>query len=134
MSGFISVEDWLLQNICLAQWWVATRIHGIVFKNPFRHTSFLSKHKETLANACKKQMQKNKLIWSEALFTSLFMSLELEQNHLEFECLKICQWNLNLMQKWIWLTKRSFVLRNIMYQILIGVIFKASIKCLHMNQ
>lgn len=134
MSGFISVEDWLLQNICLAQWWVATRIHGIVFKNPFRHTSFLSKHKETLANACKKQMQKTKLIWSEALFTSIFMSLELEQNHLEFECLKICQWNLNLMQKWIRLTKRSFVLRNIMYQILIGVIFKASIKCLHMNQ
>lgn len=130
MSGFISVEDWLLQNICLAQWWVATRIHGIVFKNPFRHTSFLSKHKETLAKACKKQMQKKPNLFDLRHFLLLF-SCPWNWNK---TTLSSNEWNLNLIQKWIRLTKRSFVLRNIMYQILIGVIFKASIKCLHMNQ
>lgn len=134
MSGFISVEDWLLQNICLAQWWVATRIHGIVFKNPFRHTSFLSKHKETLANACKKQMQKNQtyLIWGTFYFYFHVLGIGTKPPWVRmFENMSV---KFKFDAKMNSIDKRSFVLRNIMYQILIGVIFKASIKCLHMNQ
>lgn len=81
----------------------------------------------------KSKRKKTYLIWRAFYFSFHVLGFGTKPPRVRVRTMFKNLWNLCLMQKGIRSTKRFFALRSRMYQILIGLIFSDSIKCLHIH-